>query len=115
MICLPPKNIMTSKSTSAWPSARKLSNPPRNLSPLSASLLLAFFVILLIALLPNFSAGAQTAVAGRVQAVSGSIETGEVDIYRLGGLKGGQIISANMQAESGDLDPLLGAGSGRQR
>lgn len=75
---------------------------------LATPLFLATLFLLLAVGRPTFTAAARPAAAAGVQALIGRIDAGEVDIYRLHGLKAGQTLSANMQAESGDLDPVLG-------
>ncbi len=45
--------------------------------------------------------------APQVQAINGSLAPGEVDVFLLSGLNGGQVLTAFMQNTSGDLDPFL--------
>jgi hypothetical protein len=67
---------------------------------------LALLIFLSFALLmPLHVAEAQD--ARQVQALNGSLAPGEVDVYLLSGLKGGQVFTAFMQNTSGDLDPIL--------
>jgi hypothetical protein len=54
----------------------------------------------------------QAQTPARVQQFSGALAAGEIDIYRLSGLKQGQTLYVLMQATSGDLDPLAAMLSG---
>jgi hypothetical protein len=43
-----------------------------------------------------------------IQLIEGSINLGEIDVFRLPGLVGGQTLYLSMQATSGNLDPVIG-------
>ena len=64
-----------------------------------------FLVILFITLVAPLNVRAQGASA--VQELRGSLATGQVDVFRLAGMKQGQSVSAFMENTSGNLDPLL--------
>jgi hypothetical protein len=70
---------------------------------LSAALLLA----LASALLAQWnSISAQ--IPPQIQGLNGHLAPGQIDVYRMQGLKAGQVVTAFMGTTSGNLDPILG-------
>jgi hypothetical protein len=45
--------------------------------------------------------------APMIQALSGSLAPGEIDVFLMQGLKAGQVVSAFIGTTSGNLDPIL--------
>jgi len=70
---------------------------------LSILILFTFLTTLLLA--PLGGARAQDLPA--VQEIHGSLAPGQIDVYRLAGLKQGQILDAYLENSSGNLDPIL--------
>ena len=69
---------------------------------LSILSLLTLAIILLAPL-----GGVQAQTEAPVQELYGSLAAGQIDVYRIAGLKQGQTLNAFVENTSGNLDPVL--------
>lgn len=69
------------------------------------SILILFIILISMLLVPLGGAQAQDIPA--VQELHGSLAPGQIDVFRIAGLKQGQVLTAFMENGSGNLDPIL--------
>ncbi len=69
------------------------------------SILILFTILFTLLLAPLGSTRAQDLPP--VQELSGSLAPGQVDVFRIAGIKKGQTLDAFMENRSGNLDPIL--------